>query len=191
MVTIATRGRAPQRGCETPAAASAAMRDGESVVPAGTTRSPARTSPPSGRTFAPGSTASGTSTASSCSVTSSTGTTASAPSGTTPPVAIPIASPAPSGRGAGFPAATCATIGSVPGVSAARRANPSIAELGKRGRSIAARASSASTRHAASAIATGSPGQRPRAREDLRERVLDGDGIGHGADGTHGVRSGA
>jgi hypothetical protein len=34
-------------------------------------------------------------------------------------------------------------------------------------------------------------GQRPDAREDLREGVVDGDGIGHGADGTHGVRSGA
>ena len=33
--------------------------------------------------------------------------------------------------------------------------------------------------------------ERLRAREDVRERVLDGDGIGHGADGTHGVRSGA
>ena len=33
--------------------------------------------------------------------------------------------------------------------------------------------------------------ERRRAREDVRERVLDGDGIGHGADGTHGVRSGA
>ena len=33
--------------------------------------------------------------------------------------------------------------------------------------------------------------ERRRAREDLREGVLDGDGLGHGADGTHGVRSGA
>ena len=48
--------------------------------------------------------------------------------------------------------------GAFPGVSAARRANPSIAELGKRGRSTTARASSASTRHAASSIGTGSPG---------------------------------
>ena len=76
-------------------------------------------------------------------------------------------------------------------MSAARRAKPSIAELGKRGRSTAARASSASTRHAASAIGTDSPASGCRAREDVRERVLDGDGIGHGADGTHGVRSGA
>ena len=33
--------------------------------------------------------------------------------------------------------------------------------------------------------------QGPRAGEDLREGVLDGDEIDHGADGTHGVRSGA
>ena len=37
----------------------------------------------------------------------------------------------------------------------------------------------------------GFAGERRRAGEDVRERVLDGDGIGHGADGTHGVRSGA
>ena len=37
----------------------------------------------------------------------------------------------------------------------------------------------------------GLPREGRCAREDLRERVLDGDGIGHGADGTHGVRSGA
>ncbi len=167
------------------------MRDGERDVPAGTTASPARTSPPSGLTFAPGPTASGTSTVSSCSVTSSTGTTASAPSGTTPPVAIAIASPSDSGRGAGLPAATRATMGSVPGVSAARSANPSIAELGKRGRSIAARASLGE--HAARRLLQRDRlrGQRPDAREDLREGVVDGDGIGHGADGTHGVRSGA
>ena len=82
-------------------------------------------------------------------VTSSIGTTASAPSGTTPPVAIAIASPGPSGPSAGTPAATAPTIGSSPGVSVARSAKPSIAELGKRGRSIVARASSARTRPAA------------------------------------------
>ena len=53
--------------------------------------------------------------------------TASAPSGTTPPVAIPIASPGCSGCAAGRPAATRKTTGSTPGVSAARTANPSIA----------------------------------------------------------------
>src|SRR5438034_305972 len=55
--------------------------------------------------------------------------TESAPSGTTPPVAIPIASPAANARGAGTPAAIRATTGNRPGVSAARTANPSIAAL--------------------------------------------------------------
>ena len=84
------------------------------------------------------------------------GTTASAPSGTTPPVEIAIASPGASGRSAGRPAAIRSTTGKVPGVSVERSANPSIAELGKRGRSIAANAGSASTRPAASTRATAS-----------------------------------
>ena len=76
-------------------------------------------------------------------------------------------------------------------MSAARTANPSIAELGKRRqvdgsprvlREHAPRGLSDRDRLAR---------ERLRAREDVRERVLDGDGIGHGADGTHGVRSGA
>ena len=68
------------------------------------------------------------------------GMTESAPAGTTPPVAIAIASPASSARGAGTPAAIRATIGSRPGVSSDRTAKPSIAELGKGGRSTAASA---------------------------------------------------
>ena len=107
----------------------------------------------------------GTTTVSPSSVTCSIGTTASAPSGTTPPVAIPIASPGASGRDDGRPAAIRATTGSVPGVSAARSANPSIAELGKRGRSTTALASSASTRPAASPIGTGSAASRRDALE--------------------------
>ena len=54
--------------------------------------------------------------------TTSIGTTASAPSGTAPPVAIAIASPAASALGAGRPAAIRKTTGNVPGVSAARSA---------------------------------------------------------------------
>src|SRR6266550_3076737 len=84
------------------------------------------------------------------------GMTESAPSGTTPPVAIAIASPAASGRDAGTPAAMRATTGSTPGASAARRAKPSIAELGNGGRSTTARASSARSRPAACATGTGS-----------------------------------
>ena len=51
-----------------------------------------------------------------------------------------------------------------PGVSAARSAKPSIAELGNGGRSTAARASSASTRPAASSSGTGSGGSGEPAR---------------------------
>ena len=95
------------------------------------------------------------------------GMTESAPAGTTPPVAIAIASPASSARGAGTPAAMRATIGNRPGVSSERTAKPSIAELGKGGRSTAASASSASTRPAAtdSSTPSGPSGvTRPRMR---------------------------
>src|SRR5438067_1439037 len=85
------------------------------------------------------------------------GMTASAPVGTTPPIAIAIASPRSRARGAGTPAAIRATIGSRPGVSSDRTAKPSIAELGNGGRSTKARASSARTRPAASLIGTASP----------------------------------
>src|SRR5437667_7667219 len=82
--------------------------------------------------------------------------TASAPAGTTPPVAIAIASPAPSSRAAGRPAAMRATTGRRPGVSSERTAKPSIAELGKGGRSTTARASSTTIRPAAAPIGTAS-----------------------------------
>src|SRR5947208_1555313 len=55
--------------------------------------------------------------------------TASAPSGTTPPVAIAIASPDWSACTAGRPAAISSTTGSRPGVSSDLTANPSIAAL--------------------------------------------------------------
>src|SRR3954447_4179836 len=69
---------------------------------------------------------------------------------------MPIASPGSSARAAGAPAAIRATIGSRPGVSLDRTANPSIAELAKGGRSTCERASSAITRPAAAARQTGS-----------------------------------
>src|SRR6266545_1754739 len=84
------------------------------------------------------------------------GMTASAPGGTTPPVAIAIASPSPSSRDAGRPAAIRSTTTKLPGVSAARTANPSIAELGNGGKSTAARASRANTRPAADSMLTAS-----------------------------------
>ena len=108
------------------------------------------------------------------------GTTASAPSGTTPPVAIPIASPGASGLGAGRPAAIRATTGNRPGVSAARTAKPSIAELGNGGRSTVARAASASTRPAASASGTGSDGSGVARSRIRRARFLDRQQARHG-----------
>src|SRR5262249_9372234 len=90
--------------------------------------------------------------------TSSIGTTESAPSGTTPPVAIAIASPASSARPAGLPAAIRSATGSVAGTSPDRIAKPSIAEAGNGGRSPADDAGSASTRPEASSTATSSAG---------------------------------
>src|ERR671930_972774 len=95
------------------------------------------------------------------------GMTASAPPGTPPPVAFAIASPGRGSGGAGRPAAIRAATGSVPGVSSDRTAKPSIAELGKGGRSTTAVASSARTRPAASSSRTrshGNPRTRPRIR---------------------------
>ena len=86
--------------------------------------------------------------------TSSIGTTASAPSGTVPPVAMPAAAPEGNGPDGGVPAATRKATESSPGVSAARTANPSIAELGKGGRSTRERGASRSTRPFASSSAT-------------------------------------
>ena len=66
---------------------------------------------------------------------------------------------------AGPPAGMRSTTGSVPGVSAARRANPSIAEFANGGRSTSAVAGSASTRPAADSSRTRSAGSgRTRSR---------------------------
>src|SRR5581483_6253718 len=90
----------------------------------------------------------------SCLTTYSTGTTASAPSGTTAPVEISIASPGPRTTPAGRPAADAPTTDSRPGRSELRTAKPSIAELGKGGRSTSALAGAARTRPAALASGT-------------------------------------
>ena len=90
--------------------------------------------------------------------TRSTGITASAPSGTTAPVEISIASPAPRLRCAGWPAAEWPTTGSTPGVSPARTAYPSIDELGKGGRSTTELTPRARIRPAAAASGTSSSG---------------------------------
>ena len=124
---------------------------------------------------------SGISTVSSATTTYSMGTTASAPSGTAPPVAIRIASPGPSGRVAGAPAAIRATIGKRPGVSADRTANPSIAELGNGGRSTT-RAGGLGE-HAAGGMTERDRlhGQRADALEDERLGLLDREQVGHAA----------
>ena len=89
----------------------------------------------------------------------SRGTTASAPSGTTPPVEISIASPGRerrAGRAAGRRDGS--TTARRPGASAARTANPSIAELGNGGRSTTRDGRLRHvTRPAAAATGTGSP----------------------------------
>ena len=81
-----------------------------------------RTSPPRRRMFSPDGTAAGISISCRRTSTRSTGMTASAPSGTTAPVEISIASPVPRARCAGRPAAEWPTTGSTPGVSPARTA---------------------------------------------------------------------
>ena len=94
---------------------------------------------------------------------------------------MPIASPGSSARSAGRPAAIRKTTGSEPGRSAARTANPSIAELRNGGRSTRATASSASTRPAAVSSATGSDGSGRTRAEHRRERLLDREQPGHQA----------
>ena len=170
-VRIATRGRRAQRGSATPAG-------GERREPGRREQRPGREDarrPPRRRPRAGGcSRRTGRRSAiddrlACSSVTRSIGTTASAPSGTTPPVAIPIASPAPSARARGRARRrSLPTTGSLPGVSAARSAKPSIAELGKR-RQVdrGAATSSARTRPAASASGTSSAGSG-RARSSTR-----------------------
>ena len=111
-------GALPHGHLATPQAASAARRAGVSSAPGvvdGRRRRERR--PPGSRMLAPRTTGSGSSTSSSPTTTRSIGTTESAPSGTTPPVEMSIASPAPSVRVAGRPAATLPTMRSVPGVS--------------------------------------------------------------------------
>src|SRR3989442_7907247 len=153
---MATCGRRAHVTRSSPAAANAPICAAPNSEPRGTTTSPEPTSPPRGRTLSPWPTVSAISTSLSCSTTYSRGMTASAPSGTTPPVAIAIASPASRDRGAGTPAAIRATTGRRPGVSRERSAKPSIAELGKGGRATAACASSATMRPAACPIGTAS-----------------------------------
>ena len=151
-----TRGLRRHATVPTPAAATAARRAGVSLTPANATESPAATSPPRGRTCAPGSNDCEMSTVFSTWTTSSMGTTASAPSGTTAPVEMAAAQPSSSRPSKGRPAADSPTIRSVAGRSAARTAKPSIAELANGGRSTRALTSSAATRPDAAPIGTGS-----------------------------------
>ena len=75
-------------------------------------------------------------------------------------------------------------------MSPASTTKPSMAELGKRGRSIAA--SRVLGEHAARCVIERDRlrFERPDALQDARQRLLDGQQLAHGDDATHGVRSG-
>src|SRR4030095_11194382 len=90
---IAERRQEPDLG-----GADRAARPPRIGPPGGTTTSPARTSSPAGRTYAPDETLAAMVIRPLSAATSSCGTTASAPSGSGPPVKIRIASPARSAR---------------------------------------------------------------------------------------------
>ena len=111
------------------------------------TRSPAATSPPRGRTFAPAGTASSMRTTSPV---DRDAARSAPPRRRRPARRLRWRSPSPrlarAARRRARLRRRAPTIGSSPGVSVARSAKPSIAELGKRGRSIVASASSARTR---------------------------------------------
>ena len=112
---------------------------------------------------------------------SSIRTIASAPSGSTAPVEIRIASPGAERVGAGLPARDSPTIRSATGRLAraprcpdARTANPSIAELSKPGTSSPLDTSAASTRPSASRSGTCSAGSGRHALEDQRAAPRSG-----------------
>ena len=179
VASTATRGRRVLTTCATPAAASAPIWAAPSLRPASTTRSPARTSPPLGRTCAPASGRSAISTCPSCSTAISTGTIASAPSGTTPPVAIAAAVPCPSSAGAGLPAATRTVIGKTAwsvlrpdGVAVHRRA-PERREIDERSRRLGENPPCRMLER----DRFGS--KAPRAIEDARERLVDRQKLAH------------
>ena len=103
----------------------------------------------------------------------------SAPSGTTAPVEISIASPAPSVREAGRPAAARSTIGNVPGRSAALTAYPSIDELGNGGRSTSEATGDAEDAARSRLERHVFGRKRLGVREDGGERVGDGQQRAH------------
>jgi hypothetical protein len=114
------RGRGWARTSATPSDASTPTRAGVISSPAVSTTSPGFRSSPAALRWVPGSTATSMRTARppSSRVVRSTITTASAPSGSGAPVKMRMASPAPSARVAGCPAATSCTTGSVTGAPA-------------------------------------------------------------------------
>ena len=121
-------------------------------VAAGTSTSPCFASSPAGRTWAPTVGASNTRTTSPVACAFSTGTMASAPAGIGAPVAIWTASPPPTVASGRFPIIARPAIFSSTGLepeatdtSAARTANPSIADDANIGRSNVETTSSAST----------------------------------------------
>src|SRR5215212_3328726 len=158
-----TRGRRWTATDDAPTLARTPRRPGVRTVPGVTTTSPARRSSPARRTAVPGSTGTSTTTdaPSADGAVRSTMTTASAPGGTTAPVMMRTAWPAPTSTGTTGPASwvptTCKVAGAA-ATSADRTANPSMAELSKPGTASGARTSAAATAPSASASGTSTTG---------------------------------
>ena len=152
VASTATRGRRAHAAAPRPTLASTPSSAGPSSVPWVSTVVPARTSSPARRMFAPSSGVP-TSTRPPAISVRSTGTTVAAPSGTTAPVEMRIASPASSAPANGCPARDSPTTGRAP-VAPGPTAKPSMAELSNGGTSTSLCTSSASTRPSASATGT-------------------------------------
>ena len=134
VTSSATRGRRAQRSVARPTEAATPISAGPSRSPARSTTSPAAMSSPERRMLPPASVAGTLTRPFTCSV-RSTGTTAVAPSGTSAPVEIAIASPWRTVAPAGCPARDSATTSSSAG-SPAITAYPSMAELSNGGTEI-------------------------------------------------------
>ena len=167
MDSTATRGRRRSGTVAYPIDDAAPVASGPHTVPALSTMSPSATSPPRRRTCWPSETTSRTSTSAGSGASpigwsvSSTGTMASAPGGSGAPVMMRAHSPSPTSGADEAPAGMSPTTRSrTPGArSAARTANPSIAELSKGGTAKRARRSSANTWPTPSPMGTSSTGR--------------------------------
>ncbi len=194
VVTTATRGRAAQRGVgDARGGERREPRRRRASCPPAEHGSPARTSPPSGRTLAPGSTAIGH--LDRCRPAPSTssighdrvGALRHDAAGRDPHRLAALERPR--GRPAGGDARD--DRAARPACPPPRSAKPSIAELAER-RQVDRRERVLGQHAAGCGIERHDLARkRPDPREHARERLLDGQQTGHGADGTHGVRSAA